>query len=554
MSKDELKKILNDIYRIDESLKEREKDLIKIVQEIIKSKPQISYNEEFAKELRLNLLKELENKKFDNKNIFNFNFMNLNKLQYALGGGVLVTILALAIFINFPLSFNSSGNDDLANKFSFSPKITKVENNAFGELSAQESQEGEARAMNTLGLGAGGGVDQLSESASSEAVINMASPDMKIMPVPYSYKYKYVGEDFSLDSQVEVLKRVKNSDASKALFSAFAGKKIGPIDLGVFNNLGLENINIFEDREYGYQISFNLKEGTFSINENWEKWRNLEMEKCRDDACYQSFRLKINDIPSDNQLLEIANNFLREKRIDVSAYGNPEVENTFREQYDNAADKSNFYIPEVISVVYPLLIDGEEVMDESGNKNGIRVNVNVRVNRVSGLYGLSIQNYESSSYEGETDAQKIIEIAERGGQRWYFYEAENQIELELGTPERTLVNIWNYRDGQSEELLVPALIFPILNPPTEQYYYRKNVVVPLAQDILKRYEVNEDIMPMPLLKDGLGSDGSEGSEPEIMPVNIKEELPEARNDLLIQVENDFEEVMLEDNRESIIRE
>lgn len=552
MSNEELQKILNDIYRIDESLKEREKDLIKIVQEIVKSKPRVSYNDEFAKELRLTLLKELENKKFDNKNIINFNSMNLNKLHYALGGGVLVTILALAIIIVFPFSLTPKEKDNINDKFSFSPKISKVAGNAFGELSSAESISDEVRTTGTLGMGGGGVTTESSKTMALDASLDMVAPDMKIMPMPYSYKYKYVGDDFSLDSQVDVLKRIKNSDASRALFAAFSGKQIGPIDLGVFSGLGLENLSILEDREYGYQISFNLKEGTFSINENWEKWRNIEMEKCRDDACYQSFRLKMTDIPADSQLLSIANDFLREKRIDVSAYGGPVVENNFREQYERTADKTSFYVPEAVSVVYPLVINGEEVVDESGNKNGIRVNVNTRVGRVSGVYGLSIQNYESSSYQAETDVQKIIEIAERGGQRWY-YESENQIELELGTPEKTLVNVWNYRDGQSEELLVPALIFPILNPPTEEYYYQRNVVVPLAQDILKRYEINEDVRPMPFLKDGLGSDGASSSAPEIMPINTIDELPRARNDILIQVENDSEELILEDETGALVR-
>jgi len=45
-------------------------------------------------------------------------------------------------------------------------------------------------------------------------------------------------------------------------------------------------------------------------------------------------------------------------------------------------------------------------------------------------------------------------------------------------------------------LIIPALIFPITKTPVEGYYYQKNIIVPLAKELL---EENEN--PVPLLKE-----------------------------------------------------
>ena len=54
--KDKLKTILTDLYKIDPSLKEHEEALMKIVKQVLESRPDTKFNKAFARTLRKKLL------------------------------------------------------------------------------------------------------------------------------------------------------------------------------------------------------------------------------------------------------------------------------------------------------------------------------------------------------------------------------------------------------------------------------------------------------------------------------------------------------------------
>lgn len=51
----QIKQILKDVYLIDQSLKMHEKTLIKIIQELLRSKPESKIDEQFVRELRVKI-------------------------------------------------------------------------------------------------------------------------------------------------------------------------------------------------------------------------------------------------------------------------------------------------------------------------------------------------------------------------------------------------------------------------------------------------------------------------------------------------------------------
>jgi len=308
---------------------------------------------------------------------------------------------------------------------------------------------------------------------------------MGMMPVYYDYRFVYKGEPLDLsDTAVSVLRRQLGENTSGDLKNYLLSNNFGLADFGSFADVKMQSYNFTEDRDHGYNVTVNFADGSISLNEDFTRWTDAHV-MCEDEACSENSRIRPGDIPSDDQVIAIADNFLKNYGIATQNYGEPYVDDNWRLYYEQSADRSGYYLPEVVNVIYPLLVDGREVRDESGNPTGINLSVNVRVNAVTGMWGLTTQRYDASSYAAETDANRIIKIAEAGGFRSYYPLADNNDakSIALGTPERSLVKIYNYQNGINQELLVPALVFPAEGV-SDLYYSPKFVVVPLVEELL----------------------------------------------------------------------
>ncbi|MBU1203026.1 hypothetical protein KKH39_03240 [Patescibacteria group bacterium] len=475
--------ILDELYLADKSLKKYEPELIKIIESLIASRPKVKFDESFKSQLRSELLEKFNQIKqqddMKQKLKTNNNFMN--KLFYALGGAALVVLL-----IVLPnLSKDTPGQLKLANKTekaNFSFEVLPIQDRAFGSLT--DNSGGTAPTAEAAGLGGGGGITG-TDSA-------MADSKM-IAPMPVSYKYIYDGEiDFD-QSQLPVYKKIKGSSAASSLAQMIQQTKFEDLNMSSFKNTQLRNFNITEDRDYGYSLYVDLYEGIISISENWERWPQPQYNE----------PIKIEQIPSDEKLISIADKFLADKKIDISQYGEPSVDNQWRLYYENSPEKDYYYIPEMISVVYPQIINEQEIYEEYGGKFGLRVNINIRENRASGAWGISSQKYQSSLYDMETDTNRLKKLAEQGG-GWPIYYAQDSeiVEVKLGEPKLAYTSAWHYDGMQSYQLFVPALVFPVLEQPTEGYYYKETVVVPLAKDIVdsRLTPIDQPGVPMPLIE------------------------------------------------------
>jgi hypothetical protein len=264
-----------------------------------------------------------------------------------------------------------------------------------------------------------------------------------------------------------------------------------------------------------------------SVFSNWQKWPHPEQNCGSDNACYERLRLKESDVPADERVIAIADAFATEYGIDLSAFESGEVQDNWRRHYDlmrSRGEVGELYIPDEITVLYPLLIEGKNVYENGGDKSGLNINVNIRHQKASGVNSLFARNYESSAYGAISDAEKVKAMAEEGGIRYqYFYdETAKTVSVELDTPQIAWLKHYKYDNdkGTSDELFIPAMVFPVKNfSELDANFYQKNIIVPLAKEIFEQYERDNDgprilpIEPMPFI---------EGNESETVSEEINE--------------------------------
>lgn len=553
MEEDQLKDVLLELYTLEPSLKEHEAVLIKLLAEIRAAKPDTRYDREFALALKKRLLdasSNYEDKTQSNQKIFNINFMN-KRIFIAAGSLALASLVFLA-FINYyrPGSVTETpwnlGNNA---KVSQEKTISELPAGAFGSLASLggANSANEMAAGQVMGLGGGAAspaptmvsvspeMGDASVSSEAKAVETIAA-DMRIMPPFYGFKYVYKGEELELSEEsASVYRRLKGQGTlAQDLARTLGSFGFSELSLSTFSDLKLSNFSVMEDKEQGLMITFDFNEDTVNIYENWQKWGFTEREACAgDQACWDRFRLKLEDVPSDETLVSWSNSFLAKHKVSLENYGEPQVDNSWRGWYESSEDKANFYIPEYASVIYPLLINGEEVRDQSGGYAGLRININLLKKAVSGLSGLMPYRYETSNYALETSNEKIVSVAENGGwnRNYYIMEGEdNREEIELGTPTKAYVQLWQYNNGKNDELLVPSLIFPIIKRPENMIYYygQSYVVVPLVKEMIDELSKQPEWLPkggpiepfpMPAIDAGMEGEVETTVELEIAPVS-----------------------------------
>lgn len=534
----EIREILNDLYKIDPVLKNHESELANTIRNILLSRPDIKFDEAFAKNLRLRLI---------NGNVKNTKslipFFPMKNLSYIFSGALMTLFLVGVVYFGSP--FIGSRN-----LISFDPSVTATgSDRAFGDLYQETSTP-------AVGLGGGAEIGMENDSAVSEAAPQKTAPSTEIFaeesapeaastetnsaeisreaapsvsdnsasatdetttsldtpaiapdiypPYPATnYNYEYIGDEITLDqNQVEVLKRTK-SDKSSVEISKLLGRfDLGILDFDEFGKTYLQNFTVTEDRKYGYSIYVDFDNESVSVSQAWNQW-----PQCYDEACWQNQKqLRYEDIPDDETLIQIAEEFLEKYGIDSSGYGKPFVNKYFQADYLMSQKMGfEFYVPESVTVTYPFIINDKQIHYDAGNPMGLDISVNIREMKVSGAWNMGSKNYQSSNYEAEVDVEKILAVAADGGWIPYYYEDFANSEtatLQIGTPVQSYMQYWVYKDGINEEYLIPALVFPILEKPQDDYFYKNYVVVPLTKELLSQHKKNNDGGPIRIMEDG----------------------------------------------------
>lgn len=502
-----IESIIKDCVAADPALAGREGELRPIVKALLEAKPDTRFDADFAKRLREQVMAEASTARTDAhaESLYD-KLMKRNPFFILIPGGA-----ALGVLLAVVLSYQSVGTprtSQVATESSpFVPAsgvtVAMVGDGAFGAIGMSGesiSARPQSGGGGPLGLGGGGGMPTASAPApAADMAVREDAAKMMIAPDYVTYRYVFAGDLPALESSMPVYRRVKGFGGGSDALSALRPLAGGLIDLGPLQSAKVQSFSVMEDREFGYAVYVDAVEGAISLSQNWLKWPHPE-NLCREESCWKQYQMNASQLPSDEAIIAIADRFLADYAVSRDAYGTPEVRREWQPQIAAGADASSVIVPDSIAVVYPLMIDGERVEDESGNVQGLTVNVNVRHSRVDGLWGLNSNAYEASQYAVETDAKRILSFVERGG-LWGWYDPNAKaVDVQLGAPEVTLTRSWTTRpDGTGEEILVPALRFPVLNPPADQQWFRKAVVIPITKQTLDAVQQPGEvgIMPVP---------------------------------------------------------
>ncbi len=498
-----IKEIMEELFAIDPDLKKYQKELEATMVKMIANKPKDKFDENFRHELKMKLLaraEELEKEKSARPILWK-NLVFWRSLTFATAMAVIVLVIVVPAVRDGQFIKDSSP----LSLFSGKINIEKTGERAFGDLVSSEQSLAVSESDSYSGITAPAAIPQASSSVSREAAgfgggggANASVLDMKALPPEYmtKYNYIYVGEDFSFtEESVEVLKRIKNY-GSENLGSVLGNLSFGIFDASKLSNVKVQTMSLAEDRDGGYIVDFNPYEGIISFYENWQRAIPVDYEA--------QPRLQESDVPSDEKLIEVANNFLSRYGISRENYGVPLVSQGWKLGYARVP-AAEIWIPDTMTVQYPLMFDDREAWEQGGyEKAGFSVNINIRTMQVVGLYGLATQNYQSSNYAAETDRDRLLKFALQGDIRSQpTYPEENfqvkEVEVKLGTPSVQYMRYWKYEGNQSSELFLPSLVFPIIDKSqAEEYFTKQVVVIPLVREILDNAE-REDIANTPVL-------------------------------------------------------
>ena len=530
MNEQDLQQLITEL-----GLDPNDQQLQKLLTQILQSKPQVEISPSFKQQLRATLEQKIHasTSSADSTPVRTQSQPKNNLLNNIMNKFMIPALVAVVVLIaggawytnqqNPGLINLGGGGEILSGKYS----IDQLEAGSFGDLSKVAIVTGNA----ATGMGSGGSNQSTDATKATEAERMATAPagsgggsdaSIGIMPVPDGYEFVYEGEDISgLAETQSVLKRQKPQQDESVVSRIIRIFSFGLVDLTKFTNTRIQSFAFMEEKEYGLGVNIDLNQGNIGIYQNWEKWPQLRYG-CDGGYCGAFPRITEADLPSDEEALSIANQFVSDYGISLEGHGAPMVYEAYnwRIAYERAQDKSNFYIPETVNVIYPIEIEGQRVYDESGHPTGMNITIDARTRRVTNMYGLETKQFQSSAYKGETDTKRILEIASRGGYRNQLWESDNKTTLILDTPTIQLVRIWYSTDPSrmGEELYVPSLVFPIRNV-DQTTYWRKSIVVPLVSELLdNENQGGGPVTPLPMpIDDGpipVEPDGGIGDTPE----------------------------------------
>jgi len=510
-----VKNILKDLYKLDPSLKNREPELLEIIEKFVLAKPDTKFDKKFENELKKEILGRFaqtdQGVSFWQAIMGN---ISKRKFAYAMSGVVILIIIAA------PLAYFGMKNNGAENlEFGFNQHVKSVGENAFGQLSFLTTA---AQDSATLGMGNASAKaesaiapEENGVSADDRSYSSVAAPvtvggyggggasASMPNPMPYDrdvtgFRLKYIGENLSLtDEKVTVLKREKNGEMATKFGSLFRNVNAGILNLSKFKNLEAQNVSLVENRDNGYNVYFDIGNEIITLNKNWNKW---PVSVYSDMSCSGNGKemncgssvpsIKEEDVPRDEVLISIADNFIKEYGINKNIYGAPEVDKVWQRYYLLAKSQNDAAasVPQNMTVTYPLILNGKQVYEQYGGKIGLKINIDIKDKKVTDVNGLETQNYSSSEYVAETDSASIVKFAEEGGaNRIYSYpEAKNIVTMELETPQAVYVRQWKYNGNESSELFVPSFLFKIKEIPSGVNYYNDYITVPLVKEMLQQ--------------------------------------------------------------------
>lgn len=517
-----IQKILQDLYAIDPTLYQYESRVISLISKLLASRPNVPLDRAFAARLRTELLNSARA-----SNASRAVRWGMPRVRYMFAG---ITVFALGlglVMYSFYTDRSEPGGGPV-----FAMHIEDAGENAFGTLKIGPEREAQDSSQDAPGPASkeGGGTSSVPKRSTIRSMSESGGGSLSSVPVPPSaaipppptvdgragsgfgiggdkggdsiaspliypeiaYRFTYAGEPFTVDSKGSVYQRVKGS--------GIAGEEIAGIlrhaanelfDANALSNPKLHSVELSEDRDGGYTVHANLQEGMVFISQQWETSAR---------AGEELKPVGMHEVPADSVLIGTARDFIKKFGIDATPYGEPFVDNTWRDYMRAAgANMPEMYAPEAITIIYPLNIDDKEVYEHGGARHGLTVTVDTRFKNIVSVSNLMTHRYKKSDYVLETDTARLISIAEQVGTPIYVRKDLKIQTIKLGTPIRILVKHWITVEKSENELIIPALAFPVLDRSAQGSWLPPSIIVPLPKDILNEWHTS-GVIDNPRLK------------------------------------------------------
>lgn len=489
--------LLEELYTLEPDLRTKESSVKGLIEDMIAHEPHVEIDETFRKELRAKIMHEMAGSQKPSWNWW-----------------PMVSFACLCLIVGVWLR---AENISSPTPIAFENTVQNVEKNAFGDITLtgptpvvapEVAQTGAAevtttkttataKTTKTVNNAGGKSAPQMARLGDADAISSkkMMAPDTMIYP-PMDfpvYNYTYKGDIKLPETSLPVYKKTNVPFSANETNGILRNLSLGSVDVAAFENLGIANLTLTEDVEYGYMLNLDFTSGTISMYQNYQKW---PQPVCDNTGCTTLPQLTEADIPSDETIIATADAFLAKYGIDKTIYGQPKVDSTWRIWYTRSAEMSGEkMIPEIYTITYPILMDGKPVYEEGGVYRGLTLNYDVRTKRISNMYGIEKTKLEKSDYDTIQDPALLEKMVKSGG-RYINDEVPPQdrtvVDVPVGDPSLGYVHLFGeWKNGTSQEYFVPAYIFSVENPPKENFA-QNTIIVPLVK------EFTQTVGPMPV--------------------------------------------------------
>lgn len=317
---------------------------------------------------------------------------------------------------------------------------------------------------------------------------------------PHEYtrtEYIYTGDITLPSGTVQVVQRLNptNKPSATAIPKGFADAILNWSQL---SSTQLTNVTVEEPSHSGYSVTIDFNQGMVNMYKKISAAERPDMY-CSGEDCYRQNRLQESDMLPNEEVLRIAQDFATEYGFDLTQYADPVVQDDWRMWQAASTTPEDFYFPDQISVVFPLLINGTPVYEEYGMPHGMTMSVDVRLGVVASVFNYYASDYQERTYDAFTDAEKAAEVVKFGSLYSWVDEQADVVEATLSEPTEAYMSYfrWDQETQQSTNLFVPALVFPIENVPEGTMEHRRTIVLPLVQEVYDNMSAMEP-MPMPM--------------------------------------------------------
>lgn len=303
--------------------------------------------------------------------------------------------------------------------------------------------------------------------------------DVKILPYdPYEITQQRYIYTWSLPTNftwLTIYKWINNLVEDEKLKNMLWSLQLEEFDLSKLDNITLTNLSIKEKKEKWFRINLDFEWWYISVYRDYNS--NYQLNQ----APKNIERL------SNEQALEIAQEFIIKYKINVSKYWEPYVENSSMIMYKSA---SNDFTDPYVQVVYPTKIDWKNVNERYWQNAWLRISVSSETKSIE-WFSVKIEKLEKTNDASYiNDKSRLENIILKGWNDYNFvYESGYTIkyqDIKLVNPKIEYVKVDTYVNWINT-YYSPAIVFETIKSDDQNMYIQDKIIVPLIDKAYETY-------------------------------------------------------------------